>query len=337
MMYSKLIFLLLIFGTSCSENDFTNSLPTPNVSLGLVGDSTDVITSSSAGTVIMGGSRDVDEAILWMINRSGGGDFIVIRAKGTNAYNDYIFGLGDVNSVETLLIDSREDASAPDVIQKIQNAEALFIAGGNQFDYVSFWKDTPLEDAINYLKNDKKVPVGGTSAGAAIMGDFYFDAANGTIYSEEALQNPFDSLISIQGGNFIENKYLINTITDTHYSQRDRQGRHITFIARIIHDLGRPAKGIGVDERTAVCIDENGIATVFGTNMAYFIDGSTSNPEIIIEDQPLHWYNQMKALKVFEIQGSENGQESFDLKSWESENSNITGYWYVENGDFKGF
>ncbi len=337
MIYSKLILLTIILGAVCSENDFTESPPVPGISLGLVGDSTDVQTISKAGTVIMGGSRDVDEAILWMINNSGGGDFVVIRAKGTDAYNDYIFGLGDINSVETLLIDSRSDASDAGVVRKVRDAEALFIAGGNQYDYVSFWKDTPLEEAINYLLNDKKVPIGGTSAGAAIMGEFYFDAAKGTIYSDEALENPFDSLISIQGNDFIENEYLINTITDTHYSQRDRQGRHTTFIARIINDLNRPARGIGVDERTAVCIDENGIATVFGTNHVYFIDGSISNPEIISENEPLHWYNQMRALKVFKIQGSETGNQSFDLKSWDSDDQDITGYWYVENGTFEGF
>lgn len=333
----RLFFLSLFVGISCSGNDLTDIPRSPNVSLGIVGDPADVTTSSQTGTVIMGGSKDVDEAISWMINKSGGGDFLVLRAKGTNAYNEYIFGLGNVNSVETLLIDSRSDASDVNVIQKVREAEALFIAGGNQYDYVSFWKDTPLEEAINYLKNEKKVPIGGTSAGAAIMGDFYFDAANGTVSSEKALQNPFDSLISIQGQDFIKNKYLANTITDTHYSQRNRQGRHTAFIARMINDWKIPAKGIGVDERTAICIDGNGIAIVLGTNYGYFIDGSVSYPEIISEDIPLHWYNQKKALKVFKIQGSKTGEILFDLKSWDSEDEKIKGYWHVNNGEFEGF
>jgi cyanophycinase-like exopeptidase len=35
------------------------------------------------------------------------------------------------------------------VIEQLLNAEAIWIAGGDQFDYVSFWQGTPVEDAIN--------------------------------------------------------------------------------------------------------------------------------------------------------------------------------------------
>jgi hypothetical protein len=35
----------------------------------------------------MGGGTDVDAAFQWMCQRSGGGDFLVIRATGTDAYN----------------------------------------------------------------------------------------------------------------------------------------------------------------------------------------------------------------------------------------------------------
>jgi len=38
----------------------------------------------------MGGSTDVDAAFQWMCTLSGNGDFLVIRAAGTDAYNPYI-------------------------------------------------------------------------------------------------------------------------------------------------------------------------------------------------------------------------------------------------------
>ena len=63
-------------------------------SLGRVGSPADVNTAVSAGTVLMGGGADVDAAFTWMIDKSGGGDFVVIRATGTDAYNSYIYGLG---------------------------------------------------------------------------------------------------------------------------------------------------------------------------------------------------------------------------------------------------
>ena len=58
------------------------------VNLGKTGNATPKATTTSGGVVLMGGGMDVDNAIKWMIAKSGGGDFIVIRSTGTNAYND---------------------------------------------------------------------------------------------------------------------------------------------------------------------------------------------------------------------------------------------------------
>ena len=60
---------------------------------------------------------------------------------------------------------------------------------GNRWDYVRMWKGTPVEDAIHHLVV-RGVPVGGTSAGLAILGEFSFSAETNTIYSDEALQEP---------------------------------------------------------------------------------------------------------------------------------------------------
>src|SRR5499425_472188 len=116
------------------------------------GNPSDVSTATTAGTVLMGGGTDVDAAFEWMCQRSGNGDFLVIRATGTDAYNPYIQQLCPAeNSVATLIIPNRTAASDPFVISTIQNAEALWIAGGNQADYINFWKGTPLEDNLNAL------------------------------------------------------------------------------------------------------------------------------------------------------------------------------------------
>jgi len=91
-------------------------------------------------------------------SKSGGGDVVVLRSAGTEAYNTYMYtDLGiPVNSVETIIIDTRAKASIAAIATKIRNAEALFISGGDQATYVSYWKDTPVEDAINYLIIPKK-------------------------------------------------------------------------------------------------------------------------------------------------------------------------------------
>jgi hypothetical protein len=44
-----------------------------------VGNATDAATSTTPGTVLMGGGTDVDAAFVWMCGRSGNGDFLVMH------------------------------------------------------------------------------------------------------------------------------------------------------------------------------------------------------------------------------------------------------------------
>lgn len=305
--------------------------PAKYASIGISGSKEDVTVATQAGIVLMGGSTDVDNAIAWMIDRAKGGDFVILRAAGSTGYNSYIKGLGDLNSVETLLIDSRAKALRAEVGKRIREAEAIFIAGGDQANYVDYWKDSEVSTALQYLIEEKKIPMGGTSAGCAILSDIIFDAKNGSVISSEALTNPYNPLVSLSKG-FLRLPFLENTLADQHYSQRDRQGRHVTFLARMMKDFSvGEARGIGVDEQTAVCIDETGNTKVFGKNKAYFIS-SNVNPEKCEAATPLHWDANHTALKIYVYAASSDGTEAFNLKSWPE---TPTEFWYVEKGILK--
>ncbi len=286
----------------------------------------------------MGGSTDVDAAMRWMLERAGGGDVVIIRASGSTGYNDYLFTLGaKVNSVETLLINSRDLANNPEIERRLRNAEMVFIAGGDQANYVNFWRNTRVHEALNYLANVKKVPIGGTSAGCAILGRLYFPALEGTIDSPEALKNPFDSRIVIGRNDFLAMPFLANTITDMHYDARERLWRHITFLARIIRDTMPSAviRGIGVDERTAVAINADGKATVFGVGSAIFLwqNGLESVPEECVAGKPLVWNRNNQAVRSYLISGSTQGNGSFDLTNWSAQQSGgRAGFVSVRNG-----
>jgi cyanophycinase-like exopeptidase len=124
---------------------------------------------------MMGGGADLDEAFRWLCEKVDGGDFLILRAAGNDEYNPYVAGLCKPNSVATLIIPDRASAEAPKVSAIIRNAEAVFIAGGDQARYINFWKDTPVEDALNANIKDGK-PIGGTSAGLAVLGEFVYGA-----------------------------------------------------------------------------------------------------------------------------------------------------------------
>ncbi len=338
-------FLLVISG--CSKNDGnigmvpgaqliqTASSTAKASNKSLVGDPADVTKSTTGGTCLMGGGTDVDAAFNWMISKSGGGDFVVIRVDNSNGYNSYIYDMGGVNSVETVVIAKAADANNAVISTKIRNAEALFITGGDQANYVRLWKNTLVEDAVNYLINTKKVPVGGTSAGCAILGSSYFSALNGSVTSAQALANPYNSLVTLGHDDFINIPVLKNSITDQHYTQRGREGRLVTFLARMYKDKTiLIPRGIASDEQTAVCIDENGIATVFGLNNAYFLQITSSGPETCVAGKPLTWNNTAKAIKGYRIKGSATGNGSFDLKNYSTVSGGDWLYYYVNSGIF---
>ncbi|MEN0006209.1 MAG: cyanophycinase, partial [Bacteroidota bacterium] len=201
-----------------------------------VGDTSDASTAHEYGVVLAGGNTDHDNAMRWMLERANGGDVVILRASGSDGYNDYFFSeLGiDVHSVETIRFDGLGAASDPFVIERIRQAEVLFFAGGDQFDYYQYWKDNAIEEAINYLINDKQATVGGTSAGMAILGGAYYAPSDLGVLSSEALSDPFDPYMDVIGADdFINIPLLERVITDTHYSDRERQGRHFAFLARL--------------------------------------------------------------------------------------------------------
>ena len=337
----KNFYLLLTIAlfTGCSKSDpnpFDNHKPPSTggqasrpASIGIVGDSTDVQTTTKSGIVIMGGGTDVDAAFQWMINRSGGGDVVIIRATGTDAYNPYVNKLGKVNSVETLKIDSRKLADDDGVARIIRNAELLFIAGGDQSDYTGYWKGTKVMTAINYLLTEKKVPVGGTSAGAAILGNYYFSAERGGIESPEALTNPYAQRITISKDDFLKAPFLQNVITDQHFTQRDRQGRLAVFLGRILQDWGKTPYGIAVDEATAVCIDETGMAQVVGRNKAFFLKTEAAKkPETFEANKAVTWNNDGKAIQVSAISATA-GNNKFNMSTFEPDNtSGLEKFWW---------
>jgi cyanophycinase len=168
------------------------------------------------------------------------------------------------------LINSREEAMLPETANTLAHAEAIFIAGGDQWNYINYWTNTPVQSALNEAIKNRNVPIGGTSAGLAVLGQFVFDAKMDGISSAEALNDLASPKISISK-NFVEIDLLKNTITDSHYSQRTRMARHIAFLANIQNQYGVKAKGIGVDEKTALALEPNGTAKVFGASAIYFL------------------------------------------------------------------
>jgi cyanophycinase len=246
-----------------------------------LGNAANVQTTPRPGYALMGGGTDLDEAFVWLCDHANGGDLLVLRATGDDDYNPYIQKLCHLNSVATIVIPNRAAALDPFVEQAIRHASAVFIAGGDQANYINFWMGTPVQTALNNAIHHG-VPLGGTSAGLAVLGEFAYTAQGDKpdgpdLDSKTALANPYGPRITLSA-HFLEIPILKGVITDSHFAKRDRMGRLLVFLARLTEPDGRPTpgpglriRGIAVDQGAAVLVDPEGRATVVGNGSTYFL------------------------------------------------------------------
>lgn len=274
-----------------------------------LGNAADVSTTPTPGLLLAGGGTDQPDAFVWLLKHANGGDVLVIRASGTDAYNPFIAKLGAANSVETIVFRNRAAASDPAVLERLARAEAIFLAGGDQGNYIKYWKDTPVEDAINAAAK-RGVPIGGTSAGLAVMSQFSFAALNDSIVSKDALANPFDGKVTIER-DFLDLPHMKGIITDSHWVERDRLGRTLAFMARLFEDgLALPVRSIAIDSTTAVLMERDGSATVVGKTSAYFLS-IAKKPAVCRPGEPL----TMTDIEVYRVRPGGR----FDIKNWKGE------------------
>jgi cyanophycinase len=312
---SLLLLILPIFSPCAAKQSAANSRAVRRSNAHFhywrIGNSKDVHTMTRGGFALIGGGKDLDVAFTWLCKQSGGGNFLVLRATGTDAYNPYIQKLCHENSIATLLIPNRRAAFDPAVRKRIAAAQAIFISGGDQAKYINYWRNTPVQRALNDAIR-RGVPVGGTSAGLAVQGQFVYSAQEDPeegpdLDSATTLQNPYLPRVTIVR-KFLDIPPLRDTITDTHFSRRDRMGRLLVFMARILQSGDvKSIRGIAVDEHTAVLLTPNGQGTVVGTGAVYFLRAS-SKAAVCQSGVPLT-FGAISVIKV-------NAGGEFDTATW---------------------
>jgi cyanophycinase len=236
------------------------------------GNPDDVSPTVRGGLLLAGGGTDQPDAFRWFFERAGGGDIVIIRASGSDGYHPFAMRIGGLDSIESFVVHSRDAATDPLLLRQITNAEGIFFAGGDQSRYVTYFKDSPVEDAINAAAK-RGVPIGGTSAGLAILGEFSYAALKGSVTTAEATADPFNEDMTLDRG-FLSLPHMGGLITDSHVMERGRLGRTVAFMARLLHDgwsrEGR-SRAIAIDRATAVLVSPDGSAVVVGDSTAHFM------------------------------------------------------------------
>ena len=236
----------------------------------LSGNPADAQPQTRGGLFLAGGGTDSDEGFRWFLDHAGGGDVVILRASGADGYNDYLQKLGPVDSVESIVLKQREASSDPYILERVRNADGIFFAGGDQSKYFQLIENSPLAQELNAAVQ-RGVPLGGTSAGLAILGEMSFSDRQGGVVPEEVLADPDSPKITLEK-SFLTLDLLKGSLTDTHFSQRQRLGRLLPFMNNLASS-GKPVNGLGVDEATAVLVEGDGKARVVGKHNAVFVTG----------------------------------------------------------------
>ncbi|WP_337169361.1 cyanophycinase [Gemmatimonas aurantiaca] len=300
----------------------TSSTPQSDTARGFTvyhsGSDTDVRTTPRGGAYLAGGGTDIEAGMRWLLaqggERPGGGfgDVVILRSSGGNGYHAMLTGMG-VNSVRSFVIFSRAGADRPEIAEAIRRAEVVFIAGGDQSTYERRWRGTAVQREVN-ARIAAGYPVGGTSAGLAVLGEHVYSALNVSSTSKDVLASPYDSSVTLSRSLFTL-PVLHDVITDSHFAVRDRMGRLLVFLARLQQDgASASPRALAVDEKSAVGVDASGKATVFGSGKgAYLISVPATATRICSANTPL----TLAPINVQHV--SANG--IFDLGQWSAPNA----------------
>lgn len=237
-------------------------------------------SSSETALLLMGGGTDVDAAFTEQVGPHIGlqKDIVVLRTSGSDGYNDYLYGLLNADSVETLLVDRRSLADSAYVDWVVRSAEFVFVAGGDQSDYLNQWQGTALQSALQHVV-DKGGVVGGTSAGMALMASSVYDpdGVAGAI-SDEVVLDPCHSSLNFSNA-FLQVPMLDRFLTDTHFRERDRMGRAMASLATHAPDY----RLIAASENTSLFVEASGEASAAGSGEVYVLRESAYTDRVQVQ------------------------------------------------------
>ncbi|SFM16569.1 cyanophycinase [Nitrosomonas communis] len=229
--------------------------------------------------IIIGGHEDREgkrEILKEVAGRVGKGKLVVTTVASEEpeeSFEDYrkIFQDLGLKGVTHLNVNQRADADSEENGKLLQDARGLFFTGGDQLRITSLIGETHMETHIHNLFESGGV-ICGTSAGASVMCETMM------IESEGGESHRIGRLRMAPGLGLIR-----DVVIDQHFAERGRMGRLLGAVAQNPRVLG-----IGLDEDTAIVVEELCYFTVLGEGAVYVVDGSCITHSNIAEEAEDH-------------------------------------------------
>lgn len=225
--------------------------------------------------LVIGGGSEKDtqnswnhKAYKWAIDQSTTKRVAIISFYDSDSWlPNYFVNECGATAATNFKIDTRTLADNQTTYDDLKKYDVVFIKGGDQYNYYSTYKGTKTQTAIEEIFSSGGV-VCGTSAGLAVLSDVIFTAEQGSAYPDKVIQNTEHYSITL-ANDFLS--FFPNAIFDSHFTRRGRLGRLVAFMANWQNTNNQQIMGIGIDEMTAIAIDQNNIGTVYGVGAAVVV------------------------------------------------------------------
>jgi cyanophycinase-like exopeptidase len=210
-----------------------------------------------------------DAPYAWVVEKAANKRIAVISYQSGQSdwLPNYFKSKGAVRA-RNFYIPDRVTADLQATYDSLITYDGIFLKGGNQFIYYDRYKETKTQQVIQEIY-DRGGVLSGTSAGTAILSPIVFTAENVSVDPSQALLNAYTSQMTLEDDflNTVSERYIF----DSHFVERGRFGRLVPFMASWYNDNNEITTGIGVDDRTAFCIDNDNVGYAFGTAAINFI------------------------------------------------------------------
>ncbi|NNF57183.1 MAG: cyanophycinase [Rhodothermaceae bacterium] len=240
--------------------------------------------SAQGYLVVMGGGSAVTDAYQWLADHAPNGRIVLLDYTNDVPTSTLAALEATGADVTYLPIPSRSAADNQANADTVRAHDAIFLPGGDQWRYVDQWNGTLIEEAIRDVFVGGGA-VGGTSAGAMVLGSVVFDAQRGGLSPVNALQNPFHRDVTLTD-DFLA--LLPNALVDTHVSERARLGRLVPMLARHYADTGDWVTGVGVDDGTALLVEPDGSSEVLGSGVVALLQADATTTATAQPGESLH-------------------------------------------------
>ncbi len=232
-------------------------------------------TFSQGRMLIVGGGSEKNGASSWSTPAyrwAGEGKKVAVVGTSTGSLAPYFTQQCGAIFAREFAIATHDSANSQATFDTLAAYDVIFFRGGDQWEYYDLYRNTKLQEAVNFVFNKGGV-IAGTSAGMHILSSIVFTAENGSVYPYECIENPNNQYVTL-ANDFMN--LVPGFVFDTHFAERGRFGRVVGFLANYSLNQNVAITGLGMDDMTCMTIDGNGLGTVYGTGCANIYEAGSA-------------------------------------------------------------